>query len=87
MGGLTEHTPRVARKRAARQREIVRRGLAIAAAEGVEALTIARLAGELDYTPGALYRYFASKDALVAEVQRSVVAYLAAATADAVAAR
>jgi AcrR family transcriptional regulator len=30
-----------------------------------------RLADALDYAPGALYRYFSSKDALLAEVQRS----------------
>jgi AcrR family transcriptional regulator len=37
---------------------------------GLEALTIHRLARELDYTPGALYRYFPSKGAVLAELQR-----------------
>ena len=62
-------------------REIVRRSLAIAGGEGVDALTMGRLAADLDYTPGALYRYFASKDVLVAEVQRAVVVYLGRAIA------
>lgn len=74
LGG--EHSPRVSRKREARIREILRRSLAIATDEGVDALTIGRLASDLDYTPGALYRYFASKDAIVAELQHSVVVYL-----------
>ena len=34
------------------------------------------LADRLDYTPGALYRYFASKEALIAELQRVVLAWL-----------
>jgi AcrR family transcriptional regulator len=77
LGG--DHSPRVSRKREARIREILRRSLAIATGEGVDALTIGRLASDLDYTPGALYRYFASKDAIVAELQRSVVVYLGSA--------
>lgn len=71
-----DHSPRVERKRQARKRDILRRALVLAAAEGDEVLTIGRLAEELDYTPGALYRYFPSKDALVAEVQRSIIVYL-----------
>lgn len=35
---------------------------------GLEALSMNKLAEAADYTPGALYRYFASKDALVAEL-------------------
>jgi AcrR family transcriptional regulator len=41
---------------------------ALAFEEGVEALSIKRVAALADYTPGALYRYFASKDALVAAI-------------------
>lgn len=48
----------------------------LVASEGLEALTIHRLARELDYVPGALYRYFSGKDAIVAELQRRVVAEL-----------
>lgn len=36
--------------------------------EGLEALSIKRVADLADYTPGALYRYFASKDALVVAI-------------------
>ena len=36
---------------------------------GYSGLTIQRLAAQLDYTPGALYRYFDSKDAIVVAVQ------------------
>lgn len=78
----SDHSPRVSRKREARRRQIVRRALAIAASEGVETLTIQNLAADLDYTPGALYRYFPSKDALVAELQRSVVVFVAQAIDD-----
>lgn len=37
--------------------------------QGYEALTIARLAKELDYAVGALYRYFKGKDAILAALQ------------------
>jgi AcrR family transcriptional regulator len=37
--------------------------------EGIDALTMTRLATELDLSVGALYRYFRSKDALIAELQ------------------
>ena len=42
----------------------------LVAAESLSALTMQRLATALDYTPGALYRYFASKDSLIAAMQR-----------------
>jgi len=76
------HTPRVAGKRQARMQEIVLRALRIAREEGFEALTLQRLAGALGVTPASLYRYFASKDALEAELQRSVIAWLTRATRD-----
>jgi AcrR family transcriptional regulator len=37
--------------------------------DGVDGMTIGKLAAELDYTKGALYRYFSSKSALVAALQ------------------
>ncbi len=80
------HTPRVARKRQARMQHILRAAFAIAREEGRDALTLGRLAERLDYTPGALYRYFPSKDVLVAELQRSVIAWLGVATRDCIAA-
>ena len=45
----------------------------IVAADGLEAMTVAKVASAADYTPGALYRYFKSKDALVAELNRRVL--------------
>src|SRR5216683_8065988 len=43
---------------------VVDRGLAIADAEGLDALTIRRLGGDLGVTPMALYWHFRSKEAL-----------------------
>lgn len=37
-------------------------------AGGIEALSVNKLAAEVDYTPGALYRYFASKDAILSKL-------------------
>lgn len=45
------------------------KALEVLAEEGLDGLTMARLATELDLTPGALYRYFTGKDALVVEMQ------------------
>ncbi len=44
--------------------------------EGIDALTLGRLARDFDLVPAALYRYFASKDALIAELQRRTIAAL-----------
>lgn len=41
---------------------------------GLESLSINKLAGEVDYTPGALYRYFGSKDALLSKLVERVLA-------------
>ena len=43
------------------------------AKEGYEAFTIARLARELNYAVGALYRYFKGKDAIFAALQIRVI--------------
>jgi AcrR family transcriptional regulator len=52
---------------------IVAAALEILVEEGYEALTIARLAERVEYTVGALYRYFASKDDLMVAVQERVL--------------
>jgi TetR/AcrR family transcriptional regulator, tetracycline repressor protein len=44
---------------------VVERGLALADAEGLESVTIRRLAGELGVTPMALYWHFRNKDELL----------------------
>ncbi len=69
-------SPRVARKRAARRARILTVAMRLAAEEGLERLTVTRLAEELDYTAGALYRYFPSKDVLLAEMQRHAIGAL-----------
>ncbi|WP_270134272.1 TetR/AcrR family transcriptional regulator [Kribbella sp. CA-293567] len=51
--------------------------LAIADAEGLEALTIRRLAQAHDVTPMALYRHFSDKDDLLAAVGDRILADLA----------
>lgn len=58
------------RRRDKRIQHILETAIAILASDGLEGLTIQRLAAALDYTPGALYRYFESKDAILLGVQR-----------------
>ena len=50
--------------------------MAVLAEEGFDALTMARLADELDLSAGALYRYFESKDALVVALQGRAIAQI-----------
>jgi TetR/AcrR family tetracycline transcriptional repressor len=47
--------------------------LRIATAEGLDAVTMQRLATELDCAVGTIYTYFPSKSALVAEVQQQAI--------------
>jgi AcrR family transcriptional regulator len=46
------------------------------ARRGIDGLTLQAIADSLDYSVGALYRYFPSKGVLVAELQRGVVRVL-----------
>ena len=48
----------------------------IVAEQGLEGLTLQGLADALDYSVGALYRYFPSKERLLAELQRNVIRVL-----------
>lgn len=63
---------RVARRRGARKEAIFAAALRLAEKEGREGLTVHRLAAALDLTPGALYRYFPSKNLFLAELQAHV---------------
>jgi len=63
------HSPRVARKRLERQEKIVDTAMRLLGEGGLANVTVGRLATELDLTPGALYRYFPSMDALLAHMQ------------------
>ncbi len=66
------------RNRLARHRSYLRAALGIVFADGLEALTMARLATEVGAAVGGVYTYFPSKGALVAEVQREAIERLAA---------
>jgi len=66
-------TPRQ-RRRARTLDRICTEALALVAEGGLEGLTMARLAERVDYTPPALYRYVPSKGALIAELNRMVLA-------------
>jgi AcrR family transcriptional regulator len=66
--------PRLERKRVERAERIVETALRLVVEEGLEALTIQRLARKMDRAVGTLYRYFPSKEALLAELQRQAIA-------------
>jgi AcrR family transcriptional regulator len=85
---------RVARNRRRRTEAFLAAGLRIATDEGLEALTMARLADELDTAVGSVYRYFASKAELMGAIEAHAIDRLqrshdasVAPLADAVAAR
>lgn len=61
-------SPTSARRPRLDRSAVVDAALGLAAAEGLEAVTIRRLAQELSVTPMALYWHFADKDALLAGV-------------------
>lgn len=61
------------KRREATIERIVDTALHLLESEGFEALTIQRLAKELGYAVGALYRYFRSKDALLVAVLHRVM--------------
>jgi len=75
-GGAEQAEPlgRVAQKRATRSDAILARASELVAAGGLEQLTLQRLGAAMGIVPAALYRYFDSKDALVAALQRRAVA-------------
>jgi AcrR family transcriptional regulator len=62
-----------ARNRLARHSEYLRAALRLATEEGVDALTMQRLARDVDAAIGTVYTYFPSKGALLAEVQREAI--------------
>jgi AcrR family transcriptional regulator len=65
-----EAIPRPQRRRARRSREFLDAAQHIIAVDGFEGLTMARLARELDTVDSAVYRYFPSKGALIAEIEK-----------------
>jgi AcrR family transcriptional regulator len=62
-----------ARKRLARHTDYLATALRIANQDGLDALTMQRLATEVDAAIGTVYTYFPSKGALLAEVQREAL--------------
>jgi len=69
------------RNRLARHRAYLRSALQVVVTEGLDALTMQRLAAEVGASVGSVYTYFPSKGALVAEVQREAIERLAASAA------
>ena len=61
------------RNRLARHRSYLRAALRLVFEEGLDALTMQRLAAEVGAAVGSVYTYFPSKGALVAEVQREAI--------------
>jgi AcrR family transcriptional regulator len=64
---------RVARNRRRRSDAFLAAGLHIVTEEGIEALTMARLAEELDTAVGSVYRYFSSKGELMAAIESTAI--------------
>lgn len=67
-----------ARNRLARHQEYLAAALRVIATDGLDALTMQRLADDVGASIGSTYTYFPSKGALVAEVQREAIERLAA---------
>ncbi|MCO4770707.1 MAG: TetR/AcrR family transcriptional regulator [Deltaproteobacteria bacterium] len=65
-------TPRQ-RRRESNLARILDGAMDLVVAGGFDALSMHKLARALDYTPGALYRYFASKDALIAALTTRLI--------------
>ncbi len=65
-----------ARRRDEKTEAILDTAMKLLADEGLEALTLKRVAAELGLVTTALYRYYPSKDALVAALQRRAIAAL-----------
>ncbi len=75
---MTTRSPRRERTRQLKTETICAAAMKLIETRGLEGLTIGKLAKELDWAAGALYRYFPSKDALLAELQvRAVTEYAA----------
>jgi AcrR family transcriptional regulator len=62
------------RRRAAKIETVVGTAMELVLRDGLDALTVSRLAQELDVAVGSLYRYFPSKEALVAVMQQRAIA-------------
>lgn len=75
---MAKSAGKVEQNRKHRMRRFADASLHIVAAEGLGALTMSRLAEELDTVPSAVYRYFPSKGALITAVQCDAIERLTA---------
>ena len=75
-GGRVEGGNRVERNRRRRSQAFLTAGLRIVTEEGLEALTMARLADDLDTAVGSVYRYYGSKSDLIAAIQGQAIEQL-----------
>ena len=66
---MSQASPHITHKRLKRKREIQTRAMQMISVEGIEALTMQKLAAGLDLTAGALYRYFKSKAELISGLE------------------
>lgn len=64
------------RRRARRTEEILQVAMELLTSEGSAGLTMVRIAERLDVSPGGLYRYFRSKDELIATLQAHAIGQL-----------
>lgn len=64
---------RRSQRRQARAERVLDAAMKLVGEQGLDGLTLQRLAADLGYVPAALYRYFASKDALLAALQRRTI--------------
>lgn len=71
-----ETLERASQRREARADRILDTAMRLLGQDGVDALTLGRVAREEGLVPAALYRYFPSKDALLAALQRRTVSAL-----------
>lgn len=68
-----EPSSRIERRRAAKTDALIEATLDLVLEDGLAGLTVQGLADRMDWSVGALYRYFPGKDALLAEAQRRVI--------------
>ena len=73
---MVQEVGRRARNRRMRHRAFLATAKRVVADEGLDALTMQRLATELDCAVGTAYTYFPSKSALVAELQADAIGSL-----------
>lgn len=78
-----DHSPSVTRNRARKMREILGVALDLATEGGLDNLTLHRLADRMGRSVAAVYRYFPSREAVIAELQRLIAFHIRALSEDA----